>query len=82
MKTEQAGISLTNRQLEVLRLLALGLKNEDIAEELFVSIHTVKAHVAALYEILQVSARVNLVTKALRLGIINLNELDDSGRFH
>jgi len=49
---------LSDRQREVLELLAQGLGNESIAERLFISKNTVKFHVAAIYERLGVSNRV------------------------
>lgn len=49
---------LSSRQLEVLHLLAQGLPNELIAERLFISRNTVKFHVAAIYQRLGVSNRV------------------------
>jgi DNA-binding NarL/FixJ family response regulator len=50
--------TLSSRQLEVLHLLAQGLPNELIAERLFISRNTVKFHVAAIYQRLGVSNRV------------------------
>jgi DNA-binding NarL/FixJ family response regulator len=49
---------LSERQLEVLELLAQGLPNGTIAERLFISKNTVKFHIAAIYERLGVSNRV------------------------
>lgn len=49
--------SLTPRRLEVLRLVARGLTNREIASALDISAHTVKAHLAALFETLDVSNR-------------------------
>jgi DNA-binding NarL/FixJ family response regulator len=49
---------LSARQLEVLELIAQGLPNETIAERLFISRNTVKFHVAAIYQRLGVSNRV------------------------
>ena len=66
---------LTERQQEVLELVADGLKNEDIARKLFITKHTVKAHLCALYEIFGVNCRVTLVNKALKTGLLNLQEI-------
>lgn len=49
---------LTNRELEVLELLALGFSNESIAKKLFISIHTVKAHLENIYRKLNVCNKV------------------------
>jgi DNA-binding NarL/FixJ family response regulator len=48
---------LTAREVEVLRLLARGLTNAQVAEELVVSPHTVHAHVSSIYSKLGLSSR-------------------------
>jgi two-component system, NarL family, nitrate/nitrite response regulator NarL len=58
---------LSARQLEVLELLARGLRNETIAERLFISKNTVKFHVAAIYQRLGVSNRVQAARALARL---------------
>jgi DNA-binding NarL/FixJ family response regulator len=62
--------ALSDRQREVLELLAQGLPNESIAERLFISKNTVKFHVAAIYERLGVRNRVQAAQAlaAMRLG--------------
>jgi len=55
---------LSDRELEVLRLIARGLSNRQIADELIVAIGTVKAHSASIYGKLGVSNRVQAVAKA------------------
>ena len=42
-------MDLTDRQVNVLRLIKKGLKNEEIGQELYISLHTVKSHVKAIY---------------------------------
>lgn len=61
---------LSKREYEVLVLLAEGLGNADIADELGVSLETVKTHVERLYKRLGVGTRTDAVAKALRAGII------------
>ncbi len=61
---------LSPRELEVLRLIAEGLGNKDIALRLDVSLSTVKAHVQEILERLSVSDRTQAAVKALRNGII------------
>lgn len=58
--------SLTNREMEVLVLLVEGLNNRQIAERLFVSRATAKAHVSHILEKLEVTNRAEAITLALR----------------
>jgi LuxR family maltose regulon positive regulatory protein len=59
-----ATIDLTERELEVLRLLASQLSQPEIASALFVSINTVKTHTRAIYQKLGVSARHSAIEQA------------------
>jgi LuxR family maltose regulon positive regulatory protein len=61
---------LTAREFDVLNLLAAGHTNKEIADKLFISIHTVKTHARHLYEKLQVRGRRQAVYKARELGLI------------
>jgi DNA-binding NarL/FixJ family response regulator len=61
---------LTRREAQVLRLLAQGLSNKDIASRLGVWTHTVKTHLHNLYAKLDAHSRREAVTRALRLGIL------------
>lgn len=71
-KNEQAleYLGISDREYEVLELLAEGLSNKEIASRLFVSPNTVKTHVARLYEKLEVSRRTQAVGKARELRMI------------
>jgi two-component system, NarL family, response regulator NreC len=62
---------LTERELEVLRLLALGYSNPEIAKQMFVSPRTVETHRANLQRKLGVSGRPDLVRYALERGVIH-----------
>lgn len=62
---------LTNRELEVLRLLAQGRTNREIARELLVSVGTVKAYVQRIIAKLEVSDRTQAAVKATELGILS-----------
>lgn len=64
--------ALTNRELEVLRLLAEGHANRSIAYQLGVSEHTVKFHVNAIMTKLGAQSRTEAVVRATRLGLISL----------
>jgi DNA-binding CsgD family transcriptional regulator len=61
--------TLGDRELDVLRLMALGHRNRDIAAELFLSQHTVKFHVGRIFEKLGVSTRAEAAAVAFAAGI-------------
>ena len=61
---------LTARERDVLRLLALGHTNQEIAEQLVVSVRTVESHRAHVMTKLRVSTRAGLVGEALRAGLL------------
>ncbi len=69
------GDHLTPREAEVLRRLALGLSNKEIASALVISEETVKSHVASVFSKLQVENRAQAVVQALRRRLIELEEL-------
>jgi DNA-binding NarL/FixJ family response regulator len=62
--------SLTTRELEVMRLLARGMRNKEIAARLFVSERTVNFHLANIYQKLNVSGRTEALSRALEQGLI------------
>jgi two-component system, NarL family, response regulator LiaR len=62
--------ALSERELEVLGLLVEGLSNPEIAEQLFISPNTVKAHMRSLMNKLAANDRVQVAVKALRAGLI------------
>lgn len=61
---------LSARELEVLSLIAHGNSNQQIAEQLFISLHTVKTHVRRIYSKLGVERRTQAVALAKKLGLI------------
>ena len=60
---------LTNRELEVLELLAQRLSAKEIAQRLFISDRTVKRHTANIYQKLDVHSRQEAISEAMTLGI-------------
>jgi DNA-binding NarL/FixJ family response regulator len=64
--------SLTEREADVLRLMARGLGNQEVAEKLFVSEATVKTHVAHILDKLGVDNRVQAVVAAYESGLVTL----------
>jgi two-component system nitrate/nitrite response regulator NarL len=61
---------LTARETEVLELVASGLSNKQIGQELEISAHTVKFHVNAILAKLDVHSRTEAVVKAMQLGVV------------
>jgi DNA-binding NarL/FixJ family response regulator len=62
--------SLTKREKEILRLLVDGLTKNNIAQKLFLSYHTVDAHIRKIYEKLEVHSASSAVSKALKENLI------------
>jgi len=63
--------SLTNRELDILELLSQRMSNKEIAEKLFLSPKTVKAHLYNIYQKLNVGTRRQAVEKANALGLLS-----------
>lgn len=62
--------NLSDRELEVLRLIAAGLSNKKITEALFVSLSTVKTHLRNIYAKLNVHSRTEAIVRAKALGLL------------
>jgi DNA-binding CsgD family transcriptional regulator len=69
-EAELNNLRLSNRELEVLTLMADGLSNQQIAERLFVSLNTIKTHTSNLFLKLEVERRTQAIEKAKRLNLI------------
>ena len=67
--------TLTEREQNVLFYVAQGFINSEIADKLHISVHTVKAHLEAIYEKFGVKNRVQAAMKAVVLGLIDINLL-------
>jgi len=65
---EEPGVSLTEREREVLNLLANGLTNKDIAQNLILSVRTVEAHLRSVYGKLDVASRTEAALWAVNHG--------------
>ena len=69
----QAGPKITDREMEVLQLVAKGHSNREIAKTLFISENTVKNHIRNILEKLQLHSRMQAVYYAVREGLIEMN---------
>jgi NarL family two-component system response regulator LiaR len=66
---------LTQRELDVLTKAAKGLSNKDIAQELFLSVHTVESHLQGIFNKFGVGSRIEAVIQALKRGWLTLDDL-------
>jgi NarL family two-component system response regulator LiaR len=66
---------LTERETEVLRLATRGLSNQEIADELCLSLRTVQAHLGHIFNKLRVSSRTEAVVRALKEGWVTLDDV-------
>ena len=67
---EQPGTLLSERERQVLHLIAIGATNREIAERLFLSPHTVKDHTSTLYRKVKAKNRADAIQRAQRLGLL------------
>lgn len=66
---------LSDREMEVLKLVTKGLSNKEIADELFLSIRTVQGHLGNIFNKLLVSSRTEAVVRALKEGWVTLEDV-------
>ena len=71
---------LSERESEVLRLVTLGMSNKDIAEKLFLSERTIKAHLTNIFNKLNVASRSEAIVKGLQWGLVTLESTENSLR--
>ncbi len=70
------GESLTVRELEILKLAAMGMSNKDIAQKLNLSLQTVKGYSVSIFSKLRVGSRTEAVILGLRSGLLTLKDLE------
>ena len=68
------GGELSDRELEVLRMMALGLTNTEIGQRLYVSVRTVETHRSHIHQKLNVRNRAELVRRAKEAGLLDVDE--------
>jgi len=74
-REEKTSELLSEREMEVLKLATRGLSNQDIADELVLSLRTVQAHLGHIFNKLKVSSRTEAVVRALKEGWITLEDI-------
>ena len=72
------GADLTERELEVLRLLACGASTDEIVDELVISVHTVRNHIRNILTKLQARSRLEAVAVATRIGLLGTTATGNS----
>ena len=68
---------LSEREAEVLKLVTSGMSNKEIAEKLFLSQRTIKAHLTNIFNKLNVASRSEAIVKALQWGLVTLENTED-----
>ncbi|MDQ3551852.1 MAG: response regulator transcription factor, partial [Bacteroidota bacterium] len=69
-EVQKQKLGLSNREIEVLQLMAAGFSNQEIADQLFVSVNTIKTHSSNVFEKLDVKRRTQAVEKAKQLRLL------------
>jgi NarL family two-component system response regulator LiaR len=72
---QKASETLTQREIEIMKLLTGGLSNQEIADRLFLSIRTVQGHLATIFGKLGVGSRTEAVVRALKEGWVTLEDV-------
>lgn len=62
---------LTNREITILKLITQGYENSEISKKIFISIHTVKAHISKIIKKLHAKNRANAVYIALKNNLLD-----------
>ncbi len=74
-KNQEPSQILSERELHVLKLASRGLSNQDIANELYLSLRTVQGHLSHIFNKLEVSSRTEAVVRALKEGWVALDDI-------
>ncbi len=74
----QTSGKLTPREIEVLRSAARGMSNQEIADALFLSLRTVKAHLTNIFNKMNCCCRTEAIVKGLKEGYISLGDVSDT----
>lgn len=74
---QRTGEQLSDRELEILKLAAKGMSNRDIADRLFLSVRTVKAHLSNIFGKMDVASRTEAIVTAVREGWLTLEDISD-----
>ena len=64
---------LTERELQVMYYVAEGLNNYEVAERMYLSVHTIKAHLESIYSKLSVHNKIQALVYAIKNNLINLD---------
>lgn len=72
MRGDNKDEELTARELDVLKLMTKGLRNKEIASELFITERTVKFHANSIYQKLDVNGRTEAVSRAIQRGLVKV----------
>ena len=74
VKRREPSEVLTQREMDILKLVTRGLSNAEIGNELFLSVRTVQGHLGSIFSKLGVSSRTEAVVRALKDGWVTLED--------
>jgi NarL family two-component system response regulator LiaR len=74
----EASEVLSEREIEVLKMVAAGMSNKDIAKKLFLSIHTIESHLTSIFNKLDVCSRIEAVMEVFKRGWFTLEDISNN----